>query len=261
MGLLRDMGLLDGKVALLTGASRGLGRQTALTFAREGADIVINALRKPEMEATAQEIRKLGRKTITVQADVSKKDEVKAMVDAAIQEFKRIDILVNNAGIPGRATLLDMTEDVWDRVVDVNLKGPFLCTQAVAPHMIRQRYGKIINISSAEGARGSLKSSSNYTSAKAGVIQMTKTHARELGAYGINVNCVAPGGFVTGMTYIGRTPEQIAAHEEERKRTTCLARMGTAQEMANLILFLASDESSYITAQTISCDGGRFDRM
>ncbi|MBI2854066.1 MAG: 3-oxoacyl-ACP reductase FabG [Chloroflexi bacterium] len=252
---------LAGKVALVTGSARGIGKVIAMTFAGEGADVVVNDIRASEAEKTAQEIKQLGHKAIAITADVSNKEQVKNMMQSAMQQLGKLDILVNNAGTPGRATLLDMSEEVWDRVVDVNLKGVFLCTQAIAPHMIERKYGKILNISSIEGMGGSAKSSSNYTAAKAGVIQMTKTHARELGAYGINVNCVCPGGIITEGTFNGRSPEAVEKHKANVVEHACLARLGDAREIASLVLFLVSDESSYVTAQNIACDGGRFDRM
>ncbi|MBI2853926.1 MAG: glucose 1-dehydrogenase [Chloroflexi bacterium] len=255
------MGKLDGKVALITGSGRGLGKEIALTMAREGAEIIIDDIIPGDIEKTTKEIEGLGRRAMGIAADVSRKGEVQDMVARGIAKFGKIDILVNNAGIPGRASLLEMSEEIWDRVLDIDLKGAFLCTQAVAPGMIQRRYGKIVNVSSVEGMGGSIKSSANYTAAKAGMIQMTKTHARELGGYGINVNCIAPGGIITPMTYLNRSEAEIQQHIATRPKLNCLERIGKISEVANLVLFLVSDDASYITAQNIACDGGRFDRM
>ena len=210
------MGKLDQKVAIITGAARGIGKQIALTFAGEGADIVIGDI--IEMEASAQEVRDLGRKAITVKTDVSKKEEVKNLVDAAIDNFKKVDILVNNAAINLHNFLLDMTEEDWDRVLAVNLKGTFLCTQAVARYMIQQKYGKIINISSTGGLRVVVSTGfTPYASSKAGVNQFTKVCAVELAPHGINVNAICPGPILTEAHTEQRTPEEAAQHIEDLK--------------------------------------------
>ncbi|MFC2065462.1 SDR family NAD(P)-dependent oxidoreductase [Chloroflexota bacterium] len=251
---------LDGKVAVITGAARGLGRQMALRFAGEGAAIVLGDIREEEMEATAQEIKALGQKVIAVMADISTTEGAKKLIDSALDSFKKVDILVNDAGVPSRSSLLDTTENEWNRVHSVDLKGVFLCTQAVARHMIERKYGKIINISSVTGL-GTISGNLVYATAKAGVVQLTKTCARELGPYGINVNAIAPGAFVTDIVYIGRTVEEAELRNENRKKAAALNRVGTPEDIANLALFLASDESSFISAQTIACDGGRMDKM
>jgi NAD(P)-dependent dehydrogenase (short-subunit alcohol dehydrogenase family) len=179
-----------------------------------------------------------------------------------------VDILVNNAGITRYRPFPTMSDEDWNLVLDVDLKGVFFCVQAAAPQMIRQAYGKIVNISSALGTgttphntAGSPAGSSAYASAKAGVIQLTKTLARELGPHGINVNCVAPGTFLTPLTGATRTPEQVAEHIAYRTKTVVLNRLGSLEELANAVLFLASDEASYITGHTLYVDGGRTDRM
>ncbi len=159
------MGRLEGKVAIVTGSARGIGREIALCFAKEGASIVVNDVLTKEMEATAQEIRSLGRKAIAVKTDVSQKKEVQSLFEKTLEEYERIDILVNNAGIARHAPFLEITEEIWDRVLAVNLKGPFLCSQAVAPHMMRQKYGKIINVTSSAGMSGK-KGQIIYSSAK-----------------------------------------------------------------------------------------------
>lgn len=253
------MGRLDNKVAVITGSARGIGKGIALRFAREGAVIVLNDIREKEMEATAGEIRDLGRSVIAVMADISTKEGAIRLIDTAIDKFKKVDILVNNAGVASRTSLLETTEEEWEKTQKVDLKGVFLCIQAVAKHMIERKYGKIINISSS--VVGAASATVAYSAAKAGALQLTKACALELGLYGINVNCIAPGRVITDMTYAGRPLEEAERTEKERIEKTVLHRIGTVEDIANLALFLASDESSYISAQTIFCDGGRLDRM
>jgi len=245
------MGKLDQKVAVITGGARGIGKQIALTLANEGADIVLGDVL--EMEAAAQELKDLGRKVITVKTDVSKKEEVKNLVDTAIDNFKKVDILVNNAGIQRHASFLQMSEENWDAVINVNLKGVFLCTQAAAKYMIERKYGKIVNIASIAGLSAHT-SPVNYGASKAGVIGLTRACARDLAPYGINVNAIAPGVVVTDLTYMREEPERFI---EEMSKKAALGRTGSAQDIANLALFLASDESSFITGQVIASDGGR----
>lgn len=252
------MGRLEGKVAIITGSGRGLGKDMALRFAQEGADIVVNDILAKEMEATVQEVGKLGRKAIAVLADVSKKEDVTRLVDTAIATFSKVDILVNNAGAAHNFPLFDTTEEKWDQVIDVDLKGTFLCIQLLAPHMIKRKYGKIINIASGAGLGSGLDVA--YAAAKAGVVQMTKSCARELGPHGINVNSIAPGAIMTDQSY-KRTPEQVKQWVALRTKSTALGRVGTLADVSNLALFLASEESSFITGQTIPLNGGRYDRM
>ncbi|HXW99742.1 MAG TPA: glucose 1-dehydrogenase [Candidatus Acidoferrales bacterium] len=255
------MGKLDGKVALVTGAARGIGREISLTLAREGADIVANALNAPNLETLKAEVEKLGREAITAIADVSKKAAVEAMVDAAIREFGKIDILVCNAGITRFAPFLEMTEEDWDIVVDVDLKGTFLCGQAVAKHMVKRKYGKIVNISSASGVGARNHTMANYAASKAGAINLSRVMALALGDYGINVNVVAPGVIKTEMGLSRRTPEEWAAYLELYKQQTALHRVGEAKDIANAVLFLVSDDSSFITGQVILSDGGLKDGL
>ncbi len=252
---------LDGKVAMVTGSGRGIGKAIALCFAREGADIIVNAVTVPNMEATVAEITALGRKAIAIKADVSKKDEVDRLVTTALDTFDRVDILVNNAGITRHAPLLEMTEEDWDAVLDLDLKGVFLCTQAVARHMVQQKYGKIINIASIVALGASKAYMANYGSAKAGVAELTRITAKALGQYGINVNAIAPGTILTAMGRTRRTPAEFDAFVENRKDVTVLGRVGSVEDIAELALFLALDESSFITGQVISCDGGRTDKL
>ena len=244
------MGKLDQKVAVITGGARGIGKQIALTLANEGADIILGDVL--EMEAAAQELKDLGRKVITVKTDVSKKEEVKNLVDTAIDNFEKVDILVNNAGIQRHASFLEMSEENWDAVINVNLKGVFLCTQAAAKYMVERRYGKIVNMASIAGLAAHT-SPVNYGASKAGVIGLTRACARDLAPYGINVNAIAPGVVVTDRI----VREQSERFIEESRKKAVLGRTGTTQDIANLALFLASDESSFITGQVIASDGGR----
>jgi 3-oxoacyl-[acyl-carrier protein] reductase len=250
------MGKLDNKVALVTGAARGIGREIALTLAREGADIVANALNAPNLETLVSEIEKMGRKAIAVTADISKKTDVDRMVDTAIAAFGKIDILVCNAGITRFAPFLEMSEEDWDAVVDVDMKGTFLCGQSVAKHMVTRKYGKIVNISSLSGMGARNERMANYAASKAGVNNLSRVMALALGDHGINVNVVAPGVINTEMGLARRTPAELAAYHELYKQQTALHRVGEAQDIANVVLFLASDDSSFITGQVIVSDGG-----
>jgi 3-oxoacyl-[acyl-carrier protein] reductase len=241
---------LENKVAIITGSGRGIGRETALLFAQEGAKVVVSDIDSAAGEQTATEIRRAGGTAIFVRADVSKRADAQVLADTAAQEFGRIDILVNNAGILKDATLLKMTEEQFDQVIAVNLKGVFNCTQAVAPVMIQQGQGKIINVSSVVALYGNF-GQTNYVAAKSGVIGMTKVWSRELGRKGICVNAVCPGFIATEM--VKSVPEKILAAMKER---IPLGRLGEPKEVAQLFLFLASDESNYINGAVISIDGG-----
>jgi 3-oxoacyl-[acyl-carrier protein] reductase len=251
------MGKLDGRVAVITGGARGIGKQIALTFSGEGADIVIGDV--IEMETVAREIRNSGRTVLTIRMDVSNEGEVKNLFERTVATFQKVDVLVNNAAIPGRGRLMEMTGDDWDNVFDVNLKGVFLCTQTAGRYMMKRKYGKIINVTSIGGIGNAFppRISVNYAASKAGVIRFTKFCSQELGPYGINVNAIAPGFVETDLTFAGRSPEEAKAFIEEEIEHTPLGRAGSPQDMANLALFLASEESSFITGQTIAADGGR----
>ena len=242
---------LTGKVALVTGASRGIGQATAIELAKAGADIVVNFIGN---EAVAQEtveaIETLGRKVIKIKADVGNAEEVQAMVDEAVATFGHIDILVNNAGITRDGLLIRMKDSDWDDVLNINLKGVYLVSKAVAKIMVKQRSGRIINMTSVSGVTGNV-GQANYAAAKAGVIGFTKTCAKELASRGITVNAVAPGFIETAMTDV--LPEKI---KEGIAATVPFGRMGQPEEIASVVTFLASDFASYITGQVLNVDGG-----
>jgi NAD(P)-dependent dehydrogenase (short-subunit alcohol dehydrogenase family) len=244
---------LKDKVAIVTGSGRGIGEAIALLFAEEGANLVVNDVNEDDVNSTAEKIRDRGRQARAVIGSVTVQDIVQRMVDTAVREFGTLDILVNNAGIIRDARLHKMTEEQWDRVIEVNLKGAFLCTQCAARVMREKRYGKIINLSSAmwKGNPGQL----NYSAAKAGIIGLTRTAAKELGPKGINVNAIAPGLILTDM--LKSTPPAILEQMQKNLATTVpLNRLGLPRDVANVALFLASEESSYVTGEVISCDGG-----
>jgi 3-oxoacyl-[acyl-carrier protein] reductase len=247
---------LQSKVAIVTGGGRGIGKQIALTFAQEGADIVIGDI--TEMETAAKEIRATGQKVITVTTDVSNKLQARNLISTAIREFNRVDILVNNAGIIRNGPFLKLSEDEWDTVLDVNLKGTFLCTQECARYMTDKKYGKIINMASVAGTNVILAGQASYAASKAAIVQFTRICARELGPYGINVNVMAPGTVLSDLTYTRRTAEQVERGIQRNKNMVALGRLGEKQDISNLALFLASDESSYISGQVINADGGWF---
>ncbi|MDO8569038.1 MAG: 3-oxoacyl-ACP reductase family protein [Dehalococcoidales bacterium] len=256
--------LLAGKVAVVTGSARGLGKAMAVRLAREGAAVVVNDLNQADMDKTVGEIQGAGGKAVAIKADVTKRAEIRDMVKTTIDKFGKIDIWVNNAGITRhRPTFQDLTDEDWDAVLAVDLKGVFNCIQAVAPHMMERKYGKIINISSAQATGVSAHAGSNYNygAAKAGVAQMTKAFARELGPHNINVNAIAPGHVPTLMSATSRTKAEMEEHARVRAKQSALGRVGTPEDIANCVAFLASEESSYITAQLISVDGGRTDHI
>jgi NAD(P)-dependent dehydrogenase (short-subunit alcohol dehydrogenase family) len=241
---------LKDKVAIVTGAGRGIGEGIALRFAEEGAKVVVN---EADVNRTVEAIRGQGGKAVAVIGSVASREVAQKMVDTALKEFGTLDILVNNAGIIRDAMLHKMTDEQWDQVIEVNLKGTFLCIQCAARVMREKGYGKIINISSTSwrGNPGQL----NYSATKAGVIGMTKTAAKELAPRGINVNVIAPGMIWTDMIK-SMPPAIVERMEKGLAFIVPLNRKGQPRDIANLALFLASDESSYITGQLIHCDGG-----
>ena len=242
---------LDSKVALVTGASRGIGRAVAISLARIGATVVINyAGNQKAAEEVEKEIHSLGGKAILIQADVSKAEAVDGMIKSIVEQCGRIDILVNNAGITRDTLLMRMNESDWDDVINTNLKGIFLCTKAVSKIMMKQRAGKIVNMTSVVGLMGNA-GQANYAAAKAGVIGFTKSMAKELAGRGINVNAVAPGFIATDMT--ATLSDQV---KEDLSKAIPLSRLGEADDVAKAVMFLVSDYASYITGQTLNVDGG-----
>lgn len=239
------------KVALVTGASRGIGRAIALELAQRGYDVAINyAGSEDKAKEVAASVEQFGRKAIVVKADVTNESDVKSMVKSVITELGSIDILVNNAGITRDNLLIRMKEDEFDQVINTNLKGVFLCMKAASRPMMKQRSGKIINISSVVGISGN-PGQMNYVAAKSGVIGMTKTAAKELASRNILVNAVAPGFIDTDMTE--QLDDSIRA---ELLKLIPLERLGKAKDVAKVVAFLASDDANYITGQTIQVDGG-----
>lgn len=248
------------KVAVITGASRSIGRGIALEFAREGCSVVVNYSKsREEADEVVNTIREMGGRAIAILCDVSKRDEVEAMFTRVIEEFGKVDILVNNAGIAARGSILDTSDEVWDRHMAVNLKGVFLCSQVAARHMVERRYGKIVNISSNSGFGVAMDGETSYGVSKAGVIQLTKSCAYDLGKYGINVNCVAPGAVNTVMLKGSRSDEEYESVLQGRRARSSLGMIGTPEDIANAVLFLANDKSRYITGKILLVDGGRRD--
>ncbi len=242
---------LEGKSALVTGASRGIGREIALELARQGANVAVNfSGSEAKANEVVDEIKALGREAFAVKCDVSNSEEVAAMVKGTIDTFGKLDILVNNAGITKDNLLMRMKEEEWDDVININLKGVFLCTKAVTRQMMKQRVGRIINIASVVGVSGN-PGQANYVAAKAGVIGLTKTTAKELASRNITVNAVAPGFITTDMT--DKLSEEV---KTEMLKQIPLARLGEPKDIAKMTAFLASDDSSYITGQTLHINGG-----
>jgi 3-oxoacyl-[acyl-carrier protein] reductase len=245
---------LTGKVALVTGASSGIGRATALALGACGARVAINYHRNEAgAEQTRARLAESGALACTIQADVKRSEDVRALVTRAVEELGPIDILVNNAGsLVERLKLLELTEERWDEVLDLNLKSAFLCSQAVAASMIERRGGQIINVSSIAGRNGGALGSIHYSTAKGGLITMTKGLAKELAPYGVRVNAVSPGVIDTPYHEQFSTPEAMRAYVTGIP----LARVGRAEEVAKVIVFLASDAASYLCGETIEINGG-----
>ncbi|MEC3886117.1 3-oxoacyl-[acyl-carrier-protein] reductase [Halobacillus sp. HZG1] len=243
--------MLQDQVALVTGASRGIGKAIALELARQGAKVAVNyAGSEDKAEAVVQEIHEQGGAAIKIQANVSNDEDVKRMVKTVVDEFGRLDILVNNAGITKDNLLMRMKEEEFDSVIDTNLKGVFLCTKGVTRQMMKQKYGRIINVASIVGVSGN-PGQANYVAAKAGVIGMTKSNAKELAARNIQVNAVAPGYIATDMT--------DALTDEQREQMLAmipLKRLGEGEDVARVVRFLASKDAAYMTGQTLHVDGG-----
>lgn len=239
---------LSGKVAIVTGSARGIGREIALRLAEAGAIVVVSDV--ADAEPVAEEIRKAGGQSLAVMTDVTSASDVSGLAEKATEKFGRIDILVNNAGIARDQLLMRMSEEDWEAVLNVNLKSVFLCSRAVLRHMVRQRWGRIISISSIVGIVGN-PGQANYASAKAGIIGFTKTLAREVGSRGITVNAIAPGFIVSKMT------EQLSEEQrQEMQKRIPLGFLGTPRDVAEAVAFLASEEARYITGQVLGVDGG-----
>ena len=242
---------LSGKVAIVTGGGRGIGREIALKLAEVGADVVINDVgNMTPAEKVVEDIKTMGRNSIAVMADVSSSEEIGTLVKTVIETYGRVDILVNNAGIARDQLAVRMSDDEWDSVLNVNLKGVFVCTRAVLRQMIKQRSGRIINIASIVGIIGN-SGQVNYSAAKAGIIGLTRTIAKEVGSRQITVNAIAPGFIDTEMT------QNLAEDwREGLKKQIPLGYIGSPRDVAETVAFLASDEARYITGQVLSVDGG-----
>jgi len=244
---------LKGKVALITGSSRGVGRAVALGFAKEGARVVVNyTSNEKAAKEVAEAINQIGSQAIVVGADVAKRKEADSLVQAAINEFGRLDVLVNNAGFTRPAMMLKMTEEQWDEVVDIHLKGAFLCSQAAGRQMKEQNSGKIINVTSVAGLVGTV-GQINYSAAKGGIISMTKSIARELARYTVCANVISIGILAMGMSEKITTDEKL---KEIYMNRILLRRFGAPEDVSPAFVFLASDESNYITGQLLCVDGG-----
>ena len=242
--------VLRDKTAIVTGGSRGIGHAIVMALVREGANVVVADVNLEAAEQVAGEITNLGGQALAVKANVADPAEAAEMIKAAINKFGKVDILVNNAGITRDTLLMRMKEEDWDAVINVNLKGVFNCTKAVLGPMVKQRYGRIVNIASIVGLMGNA-GQANYGAAKAGIIGFTKSVAREVASRNITLNAVAPGFIQTQMTDV--LPESAKAKLKEQ---IPLGRLGLPEDIANTVVFLVSDKASYITGQTIAVDGG-----
>ena len=243
---------LQGKVALVTGGAQGIGRAVALTLARHGADVAISDIKAEVARSTAGEIEKIGRRALVIEANVSRYDDAERMVRETVEGLGRIDILVNNAGITRDGLMLRMSEEDWDLVLDVNLKGAFNCTKAAIRHMAKQRSGRIVNIASVVGLMGNA-GQANYAASKAGLIGFTKAVAREVASRNITVNAVAPGYIDTPMTQA--LAEKV---KEELKKLIPMDRLGTPEDVAKAVSFLVTGSSDYITGQVLQVNGGLY---
>ncbi|RLC13709.1 MAG: 3-oxoacyl-ACP reductase [Deltaproteobacteria bacterium] len=244
---------LEGKKAVVTGGSRGIGKAIALMYAKEGADVLVNYhSNDAAAKETVAQIEKLGRKGVAVAADVANYDSAQNMIEECVKQLGGVDIVVNNAGVSKPSMLLKMKEEDWDAIIDIHLKAAFNTTQAAGRHMKEQKYGKIINVISTAGIFGTI-GQINYASAKAGIIGFTKSASRELGRYGVNVNVICPGITKTEMTGKLQTDEKLKKIYEGRIQ---LGRFAEPEEIAPAFVFLASDDASYITGQVLGVDGG-----
>ena len=252
---------LKDKVAIVTGGGQGIGEEIVRLFAKEGASVAIVDKAEEGMKKVANELRFKHGNVIEIKADVTNSSDIERIVKEIMEKFGKIDILVNNAGTIFPVDFLEISDDNWNFIQNVDLKGLVMCTKNVAPHMIKQKYGKIVNISSMAAFGVYMPGFASYSAAKSAVNSFTQHAARELGPYGINVNAVAPGEILTSLTYKNQTKEEVEKKLINSKNMTMVKRLGNTRDVANLVLFLVSDESSFITAEIISVDGGRVDRM
>ncbi|MCX8030531.1 MAG: 3-oxoacyl-[acyl-carrier-protein] reductase [Thermodesulfovibrionales bacterium] len=243
---------MKGQVAIVTGGSRGIGKAIAMALAKKSVKVVVVGTKQETTSQTAKELSNLGTDSIAIAADVSNSADVKNIFDSTIKEFGKVDILINNAGITKDALIIRMKDEEWDRVIDVNLKGTFLCCREAIKLMIKQKYGRIINISSIVGFMGNI-GQANYSASKAAIAGLTKTLAKEYANRGITVNAVAPGFITTDMTET--IPENI---KTEMLRSIPMGRFGVPEDIANVVVFLASPEASYITGQILHVNGGMY---
>lgn len=238
------------KVVLVTGAGSGMGRATAIAFGKEGANVVVNDVDYEAISSVAKEIKDMGRKSLVVEYDISNAREVSQMFEQIVKQFGTLHILINNAGVVGAAALMEETlEEQFDRTMDVNLKGAFLCTKAAVPLMKKTNYGKIVNVASTAGKRLASGAGGDYAASKAALLSLTRTFAYELAPYGINVNAICPGRTVTSM--VSESPEH-----KERLKMIPIGRYATPEDQANAIILLCSDRASYIVGQHVDVDGG-----
>ncbi len=245
--------LLKDKISLITGANKGIGRQIVIEFAKEGSDIAFTDIKRDEnTESLIEEVKNLGRNVIFFEADVRDFKRAEEVVKEIVEKFGKIDILVNNAGINRDRVIWKMSEEEWDMVIDTDLKGAFNYIRAVVPYMRKQNYGRIINISSINGLRGKF-GQANYSAAKAGLVGLTKTCAKELGKFGITCNAIAPGMIETDM--IKKLPREVL---DEALKETVLGKFGKPEDVAYLAVFLASDKAKHITGEIIKVDGGQY---
>lgn len=244
--------MLTDKVAVITGASRGIGRVIALSMAAQGAKVVLSARNSEALEQVAAEIKASGGEALVVAGDVARGEDATALINAAVSAYDKVDILVNNAGITRDALVVRMKDEDWDAVMEINLKGAFLCSREAAKVMTKKRYGRIINISSVVGEMGNA-GQSNYCASKAGMLGLTKSMARELARRNVTVNAITPGFIVTDMT--GDLPEKV---RDELAAQIPQGRFGESEDIANAVVFLASDQASYITGQTLGVNGGMY---
>ncbi len=249
------MDKLKDKVAVVTGARRGMGRTHALALAKKGAKVVVSDILLEECEKVVEEIKSAGGDALAIKCDVLNKSEVEAMFRTVVEKFGKVDILVNNAGIYQPKPFLEMTEEDWDKTIDINLKGQFFCAQEAAKEMMKNKWGRIINIASiASGQVGvGIAGGAHYTASKGGVIGMSETLAIELAPLGINVNVVAPGAIDTPMVQSANMPKEVM---DGLMNKIPLKRIGKPEEVSNMVVFLASEDSSYITGATFYVDGG-----